>query len=432
MVNKLKKISVSLIIPVYNEGEKLALSLENALSVTAKIKCELIIVNDGSTDNSLNIINRFSKKNKKVRVLSFKENKGRGFAISKGFGIARGDYLIYFDSDMIMTKETILRFKKELEKNEVVIGSKKESDYFQKLPFLRKILSNCYNFLANMLIDRNMTEFQCGLKGIRKESYLKIQNFMSEKGWSWDTEFIMYAGLSGLKIKEVKINLKFLKRTSKVNMIADSFRMGLNLARIWLKKKNYTNLRLFFDSKARKYSEQRYNWFKKIFQKESVDFVAAINPKKKERILDLGCGDGYYSSIMKDYNAAVYGIDASKSMIMKLNNKGIEGEVANIENFNLKKRFDKVIISGSLEFCQNPAESLKNARAHLKKKGNAIILFPRKSAIGNLYSLFYLIKGIKITTFTEKNIRNMLVYSGFKNLEIKRSTILTSIAVCEN
>lgn len=427
----MKKRLVSLIVPVYNEEEKLAFFLENIQNETIGFNCEIIIFNDGSTDNSLKIINSFALKNKHIRVLSYNQNKGRGFGLSKSFDAAKGEFIIYFDADILITKETILGIEKELYENDLVIGSKKTSS-FRRMAFFRQVLSNSYDFLAKNLIDKRINEFQCGVKGIRKTSYEKISCFMIEKGWSWDTELIMYAGLNNLKIKEVQVNLKFLNRTSRVNIFMDSSKMGLNLVKLWLKKKSYISVINFFDNTSKTYKENRYSRIKKIFENESEDFITAIDPIKNEKILDLGCGDGYYSSILRDYNAIVLGIDSSASMIKKLKENGIKGKVAHIENFYLKMKFNKIVFSGSLEFCHNPFGSLKNAKLHLKKKGKVIILFPRNSFVGFLYTLYYFFRGIKITTFTKEDISDMLRDCGFKNIKIKKSTMLTSIATCEN
>ena len=94
-----KKIKVSIIVPVYNEEKTLHLILEkiNEQNITG-IKMEIIIVNDGSTDNSLNILKEFSHLYHKL--INLEKNKGKGGAVREGLKAATGEYILFQDADM--------------------------------------------------------------------------------------------------------------------------------------------------------------------------------------------------------------------------------------------------------------------------------------------------------------------------------------------
>lgn len=171
----------------------------------------------------------------------------------------------------------------------------------------------------------------------------------------------------------------------------------------------------YFDKVAENYNKDRTSGIHGYFaNKELIVVMRFLDVKKGEKILDAGCGSGLYCKIIKKLGGKPYGIDASKSMIKNLKKNKIPGKVADIQNFNLHKKFDKALSVGVFEFIRNRDSAVKSIKKHLKKKGMVVIHYPRKSLFSLLYFLFhFILHKIKIKLFTKKELEILLISNGF-------------------
>ncbi|MCH7731366.1 MAG: glycosyltransferase family 2 protein [Candidatus Marinimicrobia bacterium] len=159
-----KKISV--IIPAYNEEQSLPILLdeiEGALS--GKFEYEIIVIDDGSTDGSFELLQKRAKSDGKIRVSRFLRNYGKSTALSEGFKKARGDYVITLDSDLQDDPNEIPRLIEILESGyDLVSGWKKN----RRDPFSKRVPSKFFNFITRILTGIKLHDFNCGLKAYRK------------------------------------------------------------------------------------------------------------------------------------------------------------------------------------------------------------------------------------------------------------------------
>lgn len=184
----------------------------------------------------------------------------------------------------------------------------------------------------------------------------------------------------------------------------------------------------FFNSKAEKYDFDRTaSILKNQINKEKACVLELLKPKKDELILDAGCGSGHYSLLIKKVGGLPFGIDISEKMIEMLKKNGIDGQVGNLEYFNLDLKFDKIICGGALEFIDSPERALLNFNKHLKNDGKLVLLYPRKCFAGLLYKLYHKTHGINIRLFSEKLIRHFLCNSQFDIVTIKKANMLCSV-----
>jgi len=191
-----------------------------------------------------------------------------------------------------------------------------------------------------------------------------------------------------------------------------------------------SNPKEYFDSKANSYNLERSSGFLgKIVDKEREAVMDALDLKKGESVLDAGCGAGYYSMEIKKKKGDPYGIDISPIMIKHLKANGIQGHVENLDNFDLERKFDKVLCSGSLEFTKNPKNVLKLMAKHLKKEGKFVLIYPRFSIPGLLYKFYHFLHRFNITTFSSKEMKIMLKKAGFKDIKDKKVDFLCSIVI---
>ncbi len=161
-----KKLSV--IIPLYNEEESLN-PLANEIRKALKpldVSYEIIFVDDGSKDNSLNLIKDICKQDKRFKYISFQKNYGKSAALQMGFKEATGDAVVTMDADLQDDPNEILNLLKKLEEgNDVVSGWKKK----RYDPFIKKISSKFFNLVTRMFSGVKIHDFNCGLKAYRKE-----------------------------------------------------------------------------------------------------------------------------------------------------------------------------------------------------------------------------------------------------------------------
>ena len=218
--------TVSIIIPVYNEETSIPsilTHLKRTLSETL-LNYELILINDGSTDKTEPVLLEEQKLDKRVKVLSYRQNKGKGHAVRMGVLNSRGDVVCFLDGDLDISPSEIKNYIKELEGCDLVIASKAHPLSVITAPFLRRMLSKTFNVLVRLSVGINIKDTQSGLKVGDGNALRKIFNVMLVKRYAFDVEMLAIASKLNLKIKEspIKITLDCsFKLREIVNMFID-------------------------------------------------------------------------------------------------------------------------------------------------------------------------------------------------------------------
>jgi glycosyltransferase involved in cell wall biosynthesis len=164
-VSSFKKISI--VVPLLNEAESLRplyVSLQQTIKENSYL-CEIIFVDDGSTDNSLSIIRDICRENKHVKYISFKKNYGKAAALQLGFKAATGDAIITMDADLQDDPAEIPNLLKKLETVDLVSGWKKK----RYDPFIKRITSKFYNRVTSIFTGVKLHDMNCGLKAYKSE-----------------------------------------------------------------------------------------------------------------------------------------------------------------------------------------------------------------------------------------------------------------------
>lgn len=201
---------LSVIIPAYNESERLPLTLIDAdkhLSAQ-EYSYEILVVNDGSTDNTAEIVNRFLPLIKNLKLADSAENEGKGAAVRLGMLSAHGNWRIFMDAD---NSTSVLEFNKMLpyfkEGYEIVIGSRavKGAALKPPQPFYRQLLGKLGNLFIQILLLKGLKDTQCGFKGFSEEAAEKIFMLTKIDGWAFDVESLALARAMGYRIKEMPV-----------------------------------------------------------------------------------------------------------------------------------------------------------------------------------------------------------------------------------
>ncbi len=170
------EIKLSFVIPVYNEEDNLKLLHERIRKVIyekLKFNCEIIFVDDGSSDNSLKILKELKKEDDEIKIISFEENRGQSAAMAAGFDYAKGVLTVTLDADLQNDPDDIPMMLQYVNNYDVVCGIRaKRHDNF-----IRRISSKIGNSIRNWVTKDNIVDTGCSLKVYRTFYLKKIKMF---------------------------------------------------------------------------------------------------------------------------------------------------------------------------------------------------------------------------------------------------------------
>lgn len=224
------KAKLSVIIPVYNEETKILAAItriKESLSLTG-MEFEIVVVDDGSTDNTLAVLVGAQKVDRRIRHITYAVNRGKGFAVKTGILESQGDLGIYLDGDLDISPDSIQDFVKALEECDLVIGSKRHPLSVYQCPATRKLLSKCFYHLVKLLVSVKVSDTQVGLKGGKSDILKYIFSNISTRKYAFDVEFLKLATLLKLKVNELPVSICMTDNFK----VKDIFFMARDLARI--------------------------------------------------------------------------------------------------------------------------------------------------------------------------------------------------------
>lgn len=223
--------TISFVIPVFNEQKRLSKTFaalsHRELPRTLSLQ-SIIFVNDGSTDGTVRKINTWAKTlpkslRLKVGVISYKNNRGKGYAIRQGMLASTADYTLFFDADMSTPLTELKKFAPFMEKKiDMIIGTRKngKSTVIKAQPFYRRMLGKSFTSLANFLMQTTVTDFTCGFKAFSRQAKDTIFPLTKIDRWTYDAEIIFIGQKYSFPMKEVAVMWSNDDR-SKVRIVKD-------------------------------------------------------------------------------------------------------------------------------------------------------------------------------------------------------------------
>ena len=206
----MEKTELSIIMPMYNNKD-IARNLKEAVKMLEKVtkNYELIVSDDGSTNNCRLEAEKF--KNKKVKIVGYDKNQGKGAAIRYGFKYVKGKYVAFVDSGRDLNPKQLKDFMEimEKEKADVVVGSKRHPDSKVRYPILRRIMSRTYQIMNKVLFQLNVEDTQVGLKLFKKKVLDKVMPKIAIKRFAFDLELLVVANKYRFKIVEAPIVMRY-------------------------------------------------------------------------------------------------------------------------------------------------------------------------------------------------------------------------------
>jgi dolichyl-phosphate beta-glucosyltransferase len=198
----------SIVIPVYNEEKRIPEHIKQIMNFFENQNnlSEIIFVNDGSKDKTLQILEEY-KNDFNFTIVSYSENKGKGYAVKQGVLASKGDWVVFFDIDLATPLEEFDHFLSFLNNDdEVVVGSRRlqTSEIKKSESFLRVFLGHGFTKLSNVLVP-NIVDFTCGFKCFSRKAAQSIFSRAKICRWGFDTELLYIAMLHGIKIRQMSV-----------------------------------------------------------------------------------------------------------------------------------------------------------------------------------------------------------------------------------
>lgn len=245
-----ENVSISVIVPVYNEGSKFE---ENLKLLVDEIRgyffeFEILVINDGSSDdtNTKNIASIMNH----VRLINLPKNQGKGAAVRRGFSEAVGDFILFIDGGMEIHPEEIKIFLglMYLYQADIVIGSKRHPQSRVKYPIYRRFLSFIFQSIVRFLFHINVTDTQVGIKMFRKDVIKAVLPYLKTNSYGFDIEILGLCSHFGYRsILEAPVRLDYFLKNNR-SIILDLFhtaKIGLALFKdtlsLWLRLKNLSS-----------------------------------------------------------------------------------------------------------------------------------------------------------------------------------------------
>jgi len=214
MVNKIRNRTVSVIVPAYNEANNIEAVVDEIIKAVDGVtkRWEIIIVDDGSNDSTYAKAKKLEKYyGRRVKALSYGENKGKGFALKYGFEHSTGSLVAFIDADMDLHPRQIKKFLKIMEKTnaDVIVGSKRHPESKVRYPAKRKILSFAYCTLIRTLFKLDVGDTQVGLKLFKRRVLEDIMPRILVKRYAFDVELLANAVRRGYRTVEAPVELSY-------------------------------------------------------------------------------------------------------------------------------------------------------------------------------------------------------------------------------
>lgn len=228
--------SLSIVIPAYNEADRLPQSLARVLAwmTDADVQGEVIVVDDGSRDNTAALAEALAATEPRLSVLRQPENRGKGAAVRRGVEVSREAWVLFTDADLSTPIEDVARLARAADAGaEVIIGSRdvSESDIEQHQPWYREAMGRTFNRIVQTLAVPGLKDTQCGFKLFSREAARRCFGHMVIERFAFDVEVLFLARRFGYTVAEVGVRWRNDERST-VDPLRDSTRMFFDVLRI--------------------------------------------------------------------------------------------------------------------------------------------------------------------------------------------------------
>jgi dolichyl-phosphate beta-glucosyltransferase len=219
--------TLTIVIPAFNEAKRIGNTLEAIHRYFERkgIKREIIVVDDGSSDNTAAVVNALKARIHDLHCVRYLPNRGKGYAVKTGVEKSRGEYILFTDADNSTPIEEFEKLYPLLSHTKVVIGSRymADSDVKIKQPKYRVLLGRLGNFLIQVFLFDDIRDTQCGFKAFQHRAAEELFSRMKVNRFGFDIELLSIAYLLKYSVREVPVSW-YNSPVSRVRPIKDALR----------------------------------------------------------------------------------------------------------------------------------------------------------------------------------------------------------------
>src|SRR5579863_4260715 len=224
----------SIIIPAYNESARIPATLRSVVdAVRARAwDAEVVVVNDGSRDDTAALVRDFALTAPEVRLLENPANCGKGYSVRHGILHALGDIIMFTDADLSSPiEEAQDLFAAIAQGADIAIGSRwlATSRQTHRQPLYRQFFGRCFNLLTRMVMNLPFADTQCGFKAFTRAAAQTVFQLQTIERWGFDPEILFIALMRGYQIREVPVSWAHDERT-RISYLRDGLQMLKELA----------------------------------------------------------------------------------------------------------------------------------------------------------------------------------------------------------
>ncbi len=224
----------SIVIPAFNESVRLPSTLHAVVECIRRRgwSAEVVVVNDGSTDKTSEVVREFSVRDPEVRLLENPGNCGKGYSVRNGLLHALGDIVLFTDADMSSPIEEADDLFAAIERGaDIAIGSRwlATSRQTHRQPLYRQFFGRCFNALTRLVVKLPFTDTQCGFKAFTRAAAQTVFQLQTIERWGFDPEILFIAMKRGYRIEEVPVSWAHDSRT-RISYLKDGIQMLKELA----------------------------------------------------------------------------------------------------------------------------------------------------------------------------------------------------------
>ena len=226
----------SIVIPAYNESARLGASLEKVRSYVREQKwdAEVIVVNDGSRDNTADIVRSFAAKDPMLKLIDNPGNRGKGYSVRNGMLQAQGRTILFSDADLSSPIEEAPKLLNALESGaDIAIGSRwlRAETQTQRQPLHRQLFGRIFNLMLRVSLGLQFADTQCGFKAFKRAAAQAIFPLQKIERWGFDPEILFLARKLGFKVQEIPVAWGHSGGT-RINPVVDGARMFQEMLRV--------------------------------------------------------------------------------------------------------------------------------------------------------------------------------------------------------
>jgi len=229
-------MTYSIVIPAYNEGKRLGPTLEKVLAYLRQQgwDAEVIVVNDGSRDNTAEIVRSFAETNPRVRLVENPGNRGKGYSVRNGMLKAQGEVIVFSDADLSSPIEEMPKLLQAIDRGaDIAIGSRWLRAELQttRQSLHRQLFGRVFNALNRIILGLRFKDTQCGFKAFTRRAAQTILPLQLIERWGFDPEILFLARKFGFRVEEVPVRWGHVGGT-RINPLVDGAHMFQEMLRI--------------------------------------------------------------------------------------------------------------------------------------------------------------------------------------------------------